>query len=182
MKEKLPLIRLLALATAFSWMPALFAAAEKKVDIFLLNDNVAQHGIGKKIGTLTLKDTDQGLLITPHLKGLPKGEHGFHVHENPACDGQKDQNGWEKGFAAGDHYDPEHTHKHLGPQGEGHRGDLPVLVVNEKGESQEAVVASRLKLAEVVGHSVIIHAGADNYSDNPPMGGSGERIACGVIK
>jgi Cu-Zn family superoxide dismutase len=29
----------------------------------------------------------------------------------------------------------------------------------------------------------MIHAGGDNYSDTPkPLGGGGERIACGVVK
>ena len=32
------------------------------------------------------------------------------------------------------------------------------------------------------GHSVMIHEGGDNYTDNPPLGGGGARIACGVIK
>lgn len=29
----------------------------------------------------------------------------------------------------------------------------------------------------------MIHAGSDNYSDDPkPLGGGGDRIACGVIQ
>ena len=33
------------------------------------------------------------------------------------------------------------------------------------------------------GKSVVIHAGGDNYSDQPqPLGGGGARIACGVIE
>src|SRR5262249_3117974 len=44
------------------------------------------------------------------------------------------------GFAAGGHYDPGHTNKHLGPLSTaGHRGDLPVLVVDSRGDATEAV-------------------------------------------
>jgi superoxide dismutase, Cu-Zn family len=36
-------------------------------------------------------------------------------------------------------------------------------------------------VAEVKGRSIMIHAGGDNYSDQPaPLGGG--RIACGVVK
>ena len=38
-------------------------------------------------------------------------------------------------------------------------------------------------LADFQGHSLMIHAGGDNYADAPkPLGGGGERIVCGVAK
>ena len=41
----------------------------------------------------------------------------------------------------------------------------------------------KFKLADVKGRAIMIHAGGDNYSDQPaPLGGGGARIACGVIK
>jgi len=44
------------------------------------------------------------------------------------------------------------------------------------------LLAPRLKLADVQGRAIMVHAGGDNYSDEPqPLGGGGERIACGVI-
>jgi len=45
------------------------------------------------------------------------------------------------------------------------------------------LLAPRLTLSQIQGLSVMVHAGGDNYSDHPkPLGGGGERIACGVIK
>ena len=35
------------------------------------------NGVGKKIGTIELSDTDKGLQITPQLAELPPGDHGF---------------------------------------------------------------------------------------------------------
>ncbi len=33
------------------------------------------------------------------------------------------------------------------------------------------------------GLAIMVHAGGDNYSDDPkPLGGGGDRIACGVIQ
>ncbi|MFO5591311.1 superoxide dismutase family protein, partial [Klebsiella pneumoniae] len=42
----------------------------------------------------------------------------------------------------------------------------------------------RLKtLAEVKGKALMVHVGGDNMADSPqPLGGGGERFACGVIK
>ena len=86
-------------------------------------------------------------------------------------------------MAAGGHYDPANTGKHLGPHGEGHKGDLPALTVDASGETTKGVVAPHLTVADIKGRSIIIHAGADNYSDQPaPLGGGGARIACGVVK
>ena len=87
------------------------------------------------------------------------------------------------GMAAGGHYDPANTGKHLGPLGEGHKGDLPALTVDSDGRATKDVVAPHLKVSDVKGHSIMIHAGGDNYSDQPaPLGGGGARIACGVAK
>jgi hypothetical protein len=81
------------------------------------------------------------------------------------------------GFAAGGHYDPGHTKKHLGPLSTaGHRGDLPVLVVDSRGDATEAVTAPHLAVEQIRGRSIMIHAGSDNYSDTPaPLGGGGAR-------
>ena len=38
------------------------------------------NGVGKKIGTIELSDTNEGLRITPQLTELPPGDHGFHIH------------------------------------------------------------------------------------------------------
>jgi len=85
------------------------------------------------------------------------------------------------GLAAGGHYDPQQTGRHLGPFGEGHKGDLPVLVVEADGTARTPVTAPRLKVADLKGRSLMIHAGGDTYSDEPPMGGGGGRIACGIV-
>lgn len=142
------------------------------------------NGVGKEIGTLRLSDTKEGLEIMPGLAGLPPGDHGFHVHVNPNCGLGNGPNGQPAaGMAAGDHYDPANTGKHRGPLGEGHKGDLPVLTVDESGKATKDVVAPHLTVADVKGHSIMIHVGGDNYSDQPaPLGGGGARIACGVVE
>ena len=142
------------------------------------------NGVGKKIGTVRLSDTKTGLQITPRHTDLPPGDHGFHVHVNPDCGPGNGPNGQPAaGIAAGSHYDPANTGKHLGPYGEGHKGDMPLLTVDAGGKATKAVVVPHLTVADVKGRSIMIHAGGDNYSDQPaPLGGGGARIACGVVK
>ncbi len=131
-------------------------------------------GNGKDIGTVKAEDASYGLILTPELKDLPAGVHGFHIHETAMC--------VHNGMAAGGHYDPAKTGKHLGPYGEGHLGDLPPLIVDANGNSSLPVLAPRLKLKDIEGRALMIHAGGDNYSDQPEkLGGGGARIACGVI-
>ena len=85
-------------------------------------------------------------------------------------------------LSAGGHYDPAKTAKHLGPYGEGHVGDLPPLVVDGQGKSVLPVLAPRLKMTDVKGRSLMVHAGGDNFSDQPePLGGGGARIGCGIV-
>lgn len=129
----------------------------------------------KSLGNVVFLDTDYGLLISPHLNGLPPGLHGFHLHQHANCG--------EHGTGAGGHFDPKNTNNHLGPYGEGHLGDLPVLYVDNEGKANTPVLAPRLKTSDIKGLAVMIHAGGDNYSDTPaPLGGGGARIACGPIQ
>lgn len=145
---------------------------------------ISADGVGKRIGALRLSDTKAGLQIIPFLTGLPPGDHGFHVHINPNCGAGHGPDGQPAaGMAAGGHYDPANTGKHLGPLGEGHKGDLPVLTVDANGRAMKAIIAPHLTVADVKGRSFVIHSGGDNYSDQPaPLGGGGTRIACGVAQ
>jgi superoxide dismutase, Cu-Zn family len=169
----------LAAATIVTGASAAYAAGET-----ITMNAIDASGVGKEIGTLVLSDTQTGLQITPQLVGLPPGDHGFHVHVNPNCAPGPGPNGQPAaGMLAGNHYDPANTGKHLGPYGEGHKGDMPVLTVDASGKATKAVVVPRLTVADVRARAIIIHAGGDNYSDQPAaLGGGGARIACGVAK
>ncbi|CAG2155623.1 unnamed protein product [Oppiella nova] len=80
-------------------------------------------------------------------------------------------------LAAGGHFNPQKTGH--GTPNDGHMGDLPVLNVDSNGNAKTTLIAPRLKLADIQGLAIMIHAGGDNYSDHPkPLGGGGDRIAC----
>ena len=142
---------------------------------------VSAEGIGQNIGQLRLTDTANGLSIETNLTALPPGPHGFHVHEKGSCAPAEKDGKMGAALAAGGHYNPHQLPNHGTPL-TGHMGDLPLLVVDTNGTNKTTVLAPRLKLADVQGRAVMIHAGGDNYSDDPkPLGGGGDRIACGVI-
>ena len=133
---------------------------------------------------MTISGTPRGAVFRVNLKGLPPGPHGFHVHEGTSCQPNMANNQPVPAGAAGGHLDPAHTGKHLGPEGEGHLGDLPVLNVNAAGTANVSLTAPRIKSLDTIkGHALIIHVGGDNYSDQPePLGGGGARIACGILE
>ena len=168
------------LAAAFA---AILVSGGAQAAVVTVTFNITtDSGLGPTIGTMMFEDSSEGLRIMPSVKDLPPGKHGFHVHQNPDC-GPKDKDGKSvPGLAAGSHFDPKGTGKHEGPQGKGHLGDLPLLNVESDGMAWEEIVAPHLKVSDLTGRSIMIHAGGDNFSDSPAaLGGGGGRIACGVV-
>ena len=154
------------------------AHADYKVDM----KSIDAKGAGKSLGTITISaNPGGGVVFRPALTGLPPGDHGFHVHEKGDC-GPKEKDGKPTaGEAAGPHWDTGKAGKHAGPHGKGHRGDLPALAVSPGRSAGTPVIAPNLKLDDLKGKSLMVHAGGDTYSEPPPSGGGGDRIACGVI-
>lgn len=164
------LLSVSALATAAN-------AAPLSVDVHA----VTTSGVGDKIGTVEISEkTGGGLELKVDLKGISAGEHGFHLHTNGDCSPAEKDGKQVAGLAAGAHYDPAGSKSHKGPAGAGHKGDLPFLTATDKGVNV-VVSAQDLKLSDVLGRSLVVHEGGDNYTDHPENGGGKGRIACGVV-
>ena len=134
---------------------------------------------GRQLGVLTLTDAGSAISLRGTLRGLAPGVHGIHLHAVGACGGPD--------FAgAGSQWSPMPTqHGTQNPAGP-HHGDLMNLTV---GADSSVVVtlktpAGSLRgehpLLDADGAAVVVHAAADDYATNP-SGGSGARIACGVV-
>ncbi|WP_162063797.1 superoxide dismutase family protein [Vibrio taketomensis] len=171
----------------------LLALALCSISSFALADSSANDEIsvemidlnsGNSAGTIVITASQYGTVFTPNLTGLTPGQHGFHVHTNPSCDSVEKDGKTVVGGAAGGHYDPANTGKHGQPwTDDNHLGDLPALFVDSDGKATSPVIAPRVKLADLDGRALMIHAGGDNYSDKPaPLGGGGARMVCGVMK
>ena len=171
--------RFLIIVAGLLFISGLAWADDATVSMFVATD----AGPGNAIGTVTVSDTLYGALFTPDLNGFTPGLHGFHVHQNADCGPKQKDGKMVPGLAAGGHYDPAGSGRHEGPYGNGHLGDLPPLYVDENGGSSLPVLAPRLKVADLKGRSLMIHAGGDNFSDHPEtLGGGGPRKACGIVK
>lgn len=180
-------LRTMMIAAVAAGLAGTAAAQEEKTVNIPINE-ISAKGVGTQIGSVTASETGRGeLQLRFDIRKLPAGPHGVHIHENGDCKPAKKDGKMTAGAAAGGHFDPDKTGKHLGPSGDGHKGDLPVLVVKTDGKAKDGsvehtMVAPRLKLADIRGKALMIHAGGDNFKDEPkPLGGGGARIACGVI-
>ncbi|MGL4610842.1 MAG: superoxide dismutase family protein [Trueperaceae bacterium] len=144
---------------------------------------------GTELGVVTFMDTPTGLEVAVTLTDLPPGKHGFHVHSEGSCDTSRDGAGMAVMHgAAGGHFDPYETGNHAGPDVDshtGHAGDLQNLEVADDGTAIAILSTPKMTVAEgdtsLVGRTIMVHANEDNYSNEPKNGGSGDRIACGVI-
>ena len=162
---------------------ALISAGASAEEVTIPIHAIDAGGVGEDLGAVHAEDGPDGLRLTLSVSGLTAGQHGFHLHEKPDCGPAERDGQMTAGLAAGGHFDPQQTKKHLGPTGEGHLGDLPLIEVGPDGTAAKtALVAPRLKVADLKGHALVIHAKGDNYSDQPePLGGAGGRVACGVV-
>lgn len=148
-----------------------------------------QDAAGADLGTVTFTDTAEGLEVTVAVTGLPAGKHGFHVHTEGSCEASTADAGMEVMHgAAGGHFDPNSTENHGGPDVDaatGHAGDLPNLEVAEDGTATVTFSTTKMTVSEgptsLLGRAIMLHANEDNYTNEPKNGGSGDRIACGVI-
>lgn len=178
LRNSVSIAALTTLITAVALTPAYADGHAVTVELSLTDVS----GIGAAVGTVTLEDTEYGLLLTPDLVNLTPGAHGFHIHTNPDCGPAMKDGKIVPGLAAGGHFDPFNTGIHAGPYEDGHLGDLPPLFVDADGRATLPVLAPRLEVRFVPGRSLMVHMHGDNFSDEPaPLGGGGPRLACGVI-
>lgn len=135
----------------------------------------ARHS--KLSGTVKFYRARRGVLVVAEIVGLPVargacdgGVFAFHIHGGASCTGTG-----EDPFAdAGSHYDP------YGCPHPYHAGDMPPLF-GAGGEAFLAFFTDRFTVDEILGKTVIIHGGADDFTSQP-AGNAGNKIACGVIR
>lgn len=121
-------------------------------------------------GVVRFYQSTGDVVVEAQVCGLPQTETGFfafHIHAGDSCGGE--------GFAdSGSHYDPGMT---MHPN---HAGDLPPLL-GSRGKAYMKVLTDRFRVEDVIGKTVIIHDGPDDFHTQP-SGNAGTKIACGVIR
>ena len=162
---------------------------------------------GQRVGTVRFlgdRFTVTQVEVTVKLgRQMPRaGWHGIHVHANsdPAngsgcvADPRQPSSTW---FVSADGHlaEPGQTHG-------AHVGDLPPLLVTQRGQATATSATDRFAVEDVIGKAVILHVGPDNlgnvpvgtgptqYTPNSPAaadltsrtGNAGDRLACGLVR
>jgi Cu-Zn family superoxide dismutase len=150
-------------------------------DALVTQADIIDNG-GTVIGTVQVEQGHKGVLVNIQAKDLPPGYHGMHFHAVGDCSDLKAFK------SAGGHVNPfDQPHGFRNPDGP-HEGNLPNLVVAADGTVEVelysdlvALDAGAAKLLDADGTALIIHTDKDDHYSQP-IGGSGGRIACAVIK
>jgi Cu-Zn family superoxide dismutase len=131
-------------------------------------------------GEVKVSASTGGLQFDGRIVGLaPDSTHGFHVHTVGDCSAPD-------ASSAGEHFNPTDT-DHGDPTSDAHHlGDLPNLQADAEGQASVDLRIDALELgtgsqADILGRALVVHAQPDNFTEQP-SGGSGERIACGVVR
>ena len=133
---------------------------------------------GAPMGTVTLEQGPNGVLVSADVSGLTAGPHGFHLHGVGACTPDFS--------AAGGHFAPDDSGHGFMHSGGSHAGDLPNIYAGSDGTARADHFTDKVTLAadaetslfDSDGSAIIIHAKPDSYGAEPE---AGDRVACGVI-
>ena len=145
-------------------------------------NKISTDGVGAPIGTILLKDSHHGMMVTPNLTDLPPGAHAFHIHQNPNCGAAMKGGKKVAGLMAGGHYNPTKVGHGKGMK-HGHgmkpHGDLPDISAGADGTATKGVMTDKVKVDQIRGRAIMIHRYGTNEAGKPKGGGA--RFACGII-
>lgn len=128
--------------------------------------------------------TEEGGEVHMHamIKGLTPGEHAIHLHESSDCSAAD-------GSSAGGHWNPTNQpHGKWGAEAGYHKGDIGNFTADADGNgmvmfsTDEWCIGCDDANKNIIGKSVIVHAGTDDYTTQP-TGDAGGRVSCaGIIE
>lgn len=140
------------------------------------------HGLEGVVRFWQSTDSDVGgVVVYVHMRGVPKGLHGFHAHQS-VCS----QKMGHLSLPGQIHGGLNETNSHLGDFGN-------LESVGPQGTVRETLLLQRVSLIpghpqSLIGNSLVLHSGRDDLGEfratsagSATSGNSGFRIACGNI-
>jgi|SRR5690606_9784030 len=136
----------------------------------------------KVSGEVTFMEEDGEVSMHAMITGLTPGEHAIHLHESSDCSAAD-------GSSAGGHWNPTNQpHGKWGAEAGYHKGDIGNFTADENGNgmvmfsTNEWCIGCDDSNKNIIGKSVIVHAGIDDYTTQP-TGDAGGRVSCaGIIE
>lgn len=133
-------------------------------------------------GKVRFIEEDGVVQMTAKIRGLSKGNHAIHIHENSDCSSTD-------GTSAGGHWNPTaQPHGKWGAKTGFHKGDIGNFVVGDeefttvKFSTDQWCLGCGDETMDIIGKSVIIHQGEDDFISQP-SGAAGSRVSCaGIIE
>jgi len=131
-------------------------------------------------GTVAFTQNNDEVTMSASFTGLAEGEHAIHIHENADCSA-------DDGTSAGGHWNPtDEQHGKWGDEEGYHTGDIGNMTADADGNAtiefttDEWCIGCDDDNKNIIGHSVIVHDGADDFTSQP-SGAAGSRVSCGEI-
>ena len=131
-------------------------------------------------GTVTFTEVEGKVKMIAMMEGLEPGPHAIHIHEKADCSSAD-------GKSAGGHWNPtgQPHGRWNAPEGY-HKGDIGNFEADDEGKAEmefsteQWCVGCDDDTKNIVGKSIIVHAGVDD-GKSQPSGNAGARISCGGI-
>lgn len=131
-------------------------------------------------GDVIFTETNGTVEMTATLLGLSEGEHAIHLHEKADCTA-------DDATSAGGHWNPTfEPHGKWGAEGGYHKGDIGNFTADAEGNgtvrfsTDEWCIGCDDEKKNILGKSVIVHQGADDFTSQP-SGDAGARVSCGGV-
>ena len=129
-------------------------------------------------GTAIFTQHGDTITLVVEIQNASPGLHAVHIHQKGDCSAAD-------GTSAGGHWNPTNVAHGTWGEGEFHLGDIGNVTVSKDGTGRIEVTTDLWEMGtgsnvDIVGKSVIVHAGADDFTSQP-SGAAGARIGCGAI-
>lgn len=160
-----------------------YSDAPRRATVGDFGEATLVNGSGTRVGRAILTQGPTGLLVRIEANGLTPGWHGVHIHATGQCAAPFTSAGGHV-----NHGEPRAMHGLLNADGPDD-GDLPNIFADASGQVRAELFTTRARIAsdgpgqwlwDDDGSALVIHASPDDHAGQP-IGGAGDRVACGVM-